>query len=139
MEVMKEAEQQDIQSEVMDTVYERAKESDAHIALTDTEDPRIEKALQIIEERGLPRPLLITPDYFSNLSPSEQEKVIESLQESRAARGKPLSSDAARKLLLTDTKYVAAAMTRIGLIDGYVAGNTSSTPDAIRPALQVIG
>lgn len=127
------------QNDVMDIVYDRARESNAIIALAETEDVRIEAAMKIIDAKGLPHPLLITTDYFQRLTPEDQERLVTTMIEARAARNKPISAADARQALSTDTKYLAATMTKARMIDGYVAGNKSSTPDAIRPALQVIG
>ena len=110
--------------DVMGLVYERAQAADATIALPDTEDERIGEAVKAIEAQGLARPVLITPDFFANLPPAEQGRLIQTTMEARASRNKPISHEEAQQLLSNDSKYVAAAMVRAGMADGYVAGNT---------------
>ena len=103
--------------DIMAAIYERAAAASATIALPDAEDERIRAALPIIETKGLAKTLLIKSDYFENLSQSEQDCLTETIVEARAARGKPIATEDARRLLETDTKYVAAAMVRARSMD----------------------
>lgn len=131
--------------DVMELIYERARTADATIGLADTmsddgsPDPRVEQAVKSIEEKKLARAELITPDYFSRLTADIQRQLVDTVIEARAARGKPVSEEDARGWLTSDPKYVAAAMVRTGMLDGYVAGNVSTTESTLRPALQIIG
>ena len=125
--------------DVLATIFERAKKAHATIGLADTEDERVTKAVEIIQNESLAKPVLIKADFFHSLPLQEQEVLLRTVQEVRAARGKPISDDEARGWLSTDTKYVAAAMVKAGKLDGYVAGNISSTENTLRPALQIIG
>lgn len=147
MEGMKSPEpQKSAENEVMETIYEQARKADVIVAFTDIidpqtneEDPRIAQAVSLAKELRLPEPMLLMPDHYSKLPPEEKEQLIKTFENARKERGKPLQDGEAEKLLSTDPKYLAAAMTNIGLIDGYVAGNIASTGDALRPALQIIG
>jgi phosphate acetyltransferase len=139
MEDMDTVNKEPVQNEVMDTVYDLAKKSGAIIAFAESEDPKIGKAVERIKTLGLPEPVLLTPDSFSKLPPDEQRNLVEVSVQARAEKGKPITADYAKQVLTADPKYVAAAMVRAGLIDAYIAGNRSTSKDAITPALQIIG
>lgn len=132
-------------NEVMELIYERARAAKATIALADTikadgsEDERVRDAVSMIESKKLGKPLLITPDYFSKLSSDDRGKLLEVFLDARAARGKPIPSEEAQKLLSQDPKYVAATMVKAGIISGFIAGNNANTEATLRPALQIIG
>ncbi len=131
--------------DVLTLIYERARAANATIALADTvsadgsEDERMRDAVTLIESRGLGKPLLVTPNYFTDLSADEQDRLINTFTEARAARGKPIPHEEALRLLSNDPKYVASAMVKADMADGYMAGNNSTTENTLRPALQIIG
>lgn len=132
------------QPEILKTIYERARESKATIALPDVmdkgvQDYRIAEAVEQITKEGVATPLLIAPEYFSALSDADKQKLIVATIAAREERGKSITEDQAREWLENDTKYVAAAMVRAGMVDGFVAGNISTTENTLRPALQIIG
>jgi len=130
---------------ILDTLYEKAAEAQAHILLTDTIDPttgepdqRIHDAVTLITQKGLREPTLLKPDSFAAMSSEERERLVDIVLEARQGKpDAPTREEAAA--LLGGTNYLAAAMVRAGLADGYVGGNISTTADVIRPALKVIG
>lgn len=122
---------------VMDTIYERARAADATVILAEGEDARVIEAAEIIKQKGLARPVLLDKTSFEALPNDEKDLLVETV---RSARPKDnLSTEDARRLLSTDTKYLAAALVKIGKADGFVAGNNSETAETIRPAIKVIG
>lgn len=130
---------QSVGADILETIYERARDAKATIALPDADDDRVREAVRKIEAERVAKPLLVTVDYFKKLPLAEQEELVHAIEAAREKRGKPLPQGEARTLLESDTKFVAAAMIRAGKIDGYVAGNISSTEASLKPALQIIG
>jgi phosphate acetyltransferase len=128
-----------LERDIVETIYEHARAARTTIALPDTEDERIVSALEILQREGLAKPLLITPTFFKELPEAGRARLIKTVEDARASRGKPLAPGEAQTLLASDTKYVAAAMVRAGDVGGYVAGNLSSTESTLKPALQIIG
>lgn len=126
-------------ADLMKLLHERARSAKTTILLPDGEDPRIGEAAAIILAEGLATPLVMGKGHFETMTSQEQADLIQAVLEARDARGKPIAAEEARQWLASDTKYVAAAMVRLGMADGYVAGNLSTTADTLRPALQIIG
>lgn len=124
-------------SGVLQIVYERARAANALIILAEADDDRVRQAAPLIERQRLARSLLLDDGYFSKLSRAEQDELVATLVATEVKNAE--TEDSARKLLSSDTKYLAAALVKIGKADGYVAGNKCATADTIRPALKLIG
>ncbi len=125
---------------VMETVYEKARAAQATVVLAESNDQRVAEAATIIEKEKLARLILLDEKYFSGLPETEQEILVHTVVEARTKNGVQTESpDDARRLLASDTKYLAAALVKAGKAGGYVAGNKCATADTIRPALKVLG
>jgi hypothetical protein len=133
-------------TDVMERIYERAREVHARIILAEPYDPvtgkddeRVTQAAAAIRSEGLAQDIiLLTPGYWASLEADVQTQLVETLQTARAGR-EDINDATARTRLSSDTKQLAATMVKAGLADGYVAGNICATADTIRPALQIIG
>jgi len=120
----------------MDTIRkirEKAKKNLKSIALPEYNDKRVVEAARIIEDEGLAKPLLLTPD---KINPHEKERYIAEYYELRKAKG--VEMDGVRKLF-DDPLYYAAMLTREGKVDGFVAGAAHTTADVCRVAITCVG
>lgn len=120
----------------MDTIkqiQERAKVRPKTIALPEYDDHRIVKAAKIIEQEGIAKVLLLTPD---RINPEDKERYIEEFYQMRKAKG--LEINLAKKIF-ENPLYYAAMMTREGKADGFVAGASHTTPDVARCAIWCLG
>jgi phosphate acetyltransferase len=121
---------------ILDTIYERAREAHARIILAESEDERVTEAAERIRQEGLADLTLLDRHSYEQLPDNEKDELAELVKEARAKDG--LTLEAARELLASDTKYLAAALVKAGKADGYVAGNLGATSDTIRPALKLL-
>ncbi|MDD5080106.1 MAG: phosphate acyltransferase [Candidatus Omnitrophica bacterium] len=120
----------------MDTVRrirEKARKSLKTIALPEYNDKRVIEAARIIEDEGVAKALLLTPD---KINPHEKERYIAEYYELRKAKG--VEMDAVRKLF-DDPLYYAAMLTREGKVDGFVAGASHTTADVCRASITCVG
>jgi phosphate acetyltransferase len=134
-------------------ILERAKRHRRHIVLPEGEEPRILRAAEILQRRGVvdltiigdPRDvhaaaaaLGITLDGIDVVDP-----VASPLRDAYAARFVELRKDkgATEELALdivVDPTYFGTLMVDSGAADGMVSGAVHTTADTIRPALQLI-
>jgi len=119
--------------DIVAKIRERARKKFKTIALPEMEDKRVREAAQIIKKEGLAKVLLFGPE---ELESDKQEKYALQYYELRKAKG--ISVDGARETL-KNPLYYAAMMTRLGDIDGFVAGASHTTPDVARAAIQCVG
>jgi phosphate acetyltransferase len=120
----------------MDTIKrirEKARTSRKLIALPEYNDKRVIEAARIIEDEGVAKALLLTPD---KINPHEKERYIAEFYELRKAKG--VEMDDIRKLF-DDPLYYAAMLTREGKVDGFVAGACHTTADVCRSAIHCVG
>lgn len=120
----------------MDTVREireKARKNLKTIALPEYNDKRVAEAARIIEDQGVAKALLLTPD---KINPHEKERYINEYYELRKAKG--VEMDAVRKLF-DDPLYYAAMLTREGKVDGFVAGASHTTADVCRASITCVG
>ncbi len=135
----------------------KAKKSLKRIVFTDAENYKILKATEIIVNEKLAEPILLgnRKTIFSIAEENNLElngiEIIDPKEEEqlklRSQFGELLFEKRMRKgLSLEDAidqmkkrSFFAPAMVQSGMADGVVSGHTKSYPDAIRPALQVIG
>ena len=140
--------------EVMRGLSTRAQQEAQRIVFPEGEDPRILKAARILADEGIAEPILLgDPDairrqaddagvtleeiQLANPTTSPQrETFAQELWERRRRKGITLRE---ARLLVLDPLYHALLMLRAGQADAVVAGVEMNYPDAIRPALEVIG
>lgn len=115
------------------TIRRMAQDRQKTIVLPEYDDKRMVEAARIIEQEGIAKVLMLTPD---KIDPKEKEGYIQWFYE--AHRAKDLEIEEVRKLF-DGTLYYAAMMTSSGKADGLVAGATHTTPDMARAAIRCIG
>ena len=135
----------------------KAKKQLKRIVFADAENYKILKAAEIIINEKLATPILLgNKDVIINIAKENNlelngVKIIDPIDDKqlklRSQFAELLFEKRKRKgMSLEDTtdkmrqrSYFAPAMVQYGLADGVVLGHTKSYPEAIRPALQVIG
>src|SRR6059036_102462 len=140
--------------EVMRGLSSRAQQAAQRVVFPEGEDPRILKAARILADEGIAEPILLgDPDAMrrqaddagvtleeitlANPRASAQlETFARELWELRRRKGITLREGRNRVL---DPLYHALMMLRSGQADAVVAGVEMYYPDAMRPALEVIG
>ncbi len=140
--------------QVMRGLMTRAQQDPQRIVFPEGEEPRILRAARILADEGMARPILLgDPDVIRRLADDagvtledielanprtapDRESVAQDLWQRRQRRGITLREARARVL---DPMYYGLLMLRAGRADALVAGEDMYYPDAIRPALEVIG
>ncbi|MGB2600500.1 MAG: phosphate acetyltransferase [Candidatus Omnitrophota bacterium] len=133
---------------------ERAKAEKRRIVLPEGEDARIVKGASAVASEGLADVCLlgkkddvvklaeensISLEGVELIDPSTHEKrdeVINKYFELRERKG--ITREEAEKTLMENFIYYAAAMTRLGLADGFVAGASHKTSDVARASIQCL-
>jgi len=116
----------------MDTVKiirEKARSKQQTIVLPEYNDSRIVEAAGIIERENIAKTLLLTPDRMNS-----QDKDVFAKEFYELRRAKGVTLEAARKTM-DDPLYYAAMMLRKGMVDGFVAGASNTTPSVVRAAI----
>ncbi|MDD5155710.1 MAG: phosphate acyltransferase [Candidatus Omnitrophica bacterium] len=114
-------------------IRERARLKPKTIVLPEYNDARVVEASRILEQEGIVKPFLLTPD---KISLQEKEKYIQGFYQMRQAKG--ITLEEVRKLF-EDPLYYAAMMTREGKADGLVAGAAHTTSDVGRATIHCFG
>jgi len=140
--------------EVMRGLSSRAQQAAQRVVFPEGEDPRILKAARILADDGTAEPILlgdpdamrrqaddagVTLEDITLANPrvsAHLETFAQQLWERRRRKGITLRE--ARNRVM-DPMYHALMMLRSGQADAVVAGEDMYYPDAIRPALEVIG
>jgi malate dehydrogenase (oxaloacetate-decarboxylating)(NADP+) len=140
--------------EVMRGLSTRAQQQAQRIVFPDGEDRRILRAARVLADEGIADPILLgDPDVIRREADDagvtledialanprasvHQETFAQALWELRRRRGITLREARTRVL---DPRHHALMMLRAGQADAVVAGVDMYYPDAIRPALEVIG
>jgi malate dehydrogenase (oxaloacetate-decarboxylating)(NADP+) len=140
--------------QVMRGLITRAQQDPPVIVFPEGEDPRILRAARILADESIARPVLlgdttairrqaeeasIVLDDLELVNPREapdREQYAEELWARRQRRGMTLREAKSRVL---DPMYYGLLMLRSGRADALVAGEEIDYPDAVRPALEVIG
>ena len=136
-------------------VLEQAKKDPKRVVFAEAHNAKILQAAQILQDEGIATPILLgkrkvieehIKDYNLDLAQckiidtyEEDEKIdhfAEMLLKKRERKG--LIIDEAVKFL-RQRNYFGAMMVETGEADAFVSGLTKDYPNAIRPALQVIG
>ena len=140
--------------EVMRGLSTRAQRAPQRIVFPEGEDARVVRAARILAEDGVALPILlgdaaligrqaedagVTLEDVELANPrlaADREALAAALWEHRRRKGITLREARAR---VEDPMYYALLMLRAGRADAVVAGEDMYYPDAIRPALEVIG
>ena len=140
--------------QVMRGLITRAQQDPPSIVFPEGDDPRILRAARILADEGIARPILLgdldairrqaddaslTLEDVELVNPataSDREQMGRELWHRRQRRGMTLR-EAQRRAL--DPIYYGLLMLRAGRADALVAGEEIDYPDAVRPALEVIG
>ena len=140
--------------QVMRGLISRAQQDPPRIVFPEGDDPRVLRAARILADEGIARPILLgdldairrqaddgslTLEDLELVNPataSDREQMGRALWERRQRRGMTLR-EAKRRVL--DPIYYGLLMLRGGRADALVAGEEIDYPDAVRPALEVIG
>ena len=139
----------------IDNIKEQAKQDIKTIVLPETNDVKVLKGAEIVLKEGFANIILIGKKQditeLSNnnnidisgatiIDPEmDNEKLefyAEKLYELRKEKG--MQKDEARNLLISNSRYFACMMVKLGDADGYVSGAANPTSDTLRPALQII-
>jgi phosphate acetyltransferase len=111
-----------------------AKKNIKTVVLPEYEDERVTEAVKIINDEGIAKAVLFTPDMVDK---NELECYIQEFYQQH--RAKDMEIDAVRKLFTSDTLYYTAMMTAEGKFDGLVAGASHTTPDMVRASMRCLG
>jgi len=140
--------------QVMRGLIGRAQQDPPRIVFPEGDDPRILRAARILADDGIARPILLgdldairrqaddaslTLEDLELVNPAtatDREQLGRELWDRRQRRGITLR-EAQRRVL--DPMYYGLLMLRGGRADALVAGEEIDYPDAVRPALEVIG
>ena len=140
--------------QVMRGLISRAQQDPPRIVFPEGDDPRILRAARILADDGIARPILLgdldairrqaddaslTLEELELVNPAtatDREQLGRELWARRQRRGITLR-EAQRRVL--DPMYYGLLMLRGGRADALVAGEEIDYPDAVRPALEVIG
>jgi malate dehydrogenase (oxaloacetate-decarboxylating)(NADP+) len=139
---------------VMRGLIDRAAASPKRVAMTDASDSRVLRAARILADEGSVIPLLIGPEADILATASELEITLEGIDVVDPAtaperddygdrfwqrrRRKGITQEEARRRM-HQAEYFAAMMVTERAADAVVMGQHLHYPDAIRPALQVVG
>jgi len=140
--------------QVMRGLISRAQQDPPSIVFPEGDDPRILRASRILSDEGIARPILLgdldairrqaddaslTLEDIELVNPrtaTDRDQLAQDLWQLRRRRGMTLREAKDRVL---DPMYYGLLMLRAGRTDVLVAGEEIDYPDALRPALEVIG
>jgi phosphate acetyltransferase len=141
-------------SNVMETVYARARSGHKTVVLPEADDVRTVAAAERIVREGLAKVILVSPLWkieaaakqagadisgcriVDPASSPERGRFAQTLLDLRRHKG--MTEEKAAELVL-DPLFYGCLMVHEGEADGQVSGATHSTADTIRPALQLLG
>jgi len=140
--------------QVMRGLISRAQQDPPSIVFPEGDDPRILRAARILADEGIARPILLgdldairrqaddaslTLEDIELVNPrtaADRDQLAQELWQRRQRRG--MTQREAKNRVL-DPMYYGLLMLRAGRTDALVAGEEIDYPDAVRPALEVIG
>ena len=140
--------------QVMRGLISRAQQDPPSIVFPEGDDPRVLRASRILADEGIARPILLgdldairrqaddgslTLEDIELVNPrtaADRDELAQELWQRRRRRGMTLR-EAKNRIL--DPMYYGLLMLRAGRTDALVAGEEIDYPDALRPALEVIG
>jgi len=135
----------------IDTLREKAKKNLKKIVLPEGADPRTIEAVSIIEKEKIANPILLgrkneiekiakeksfalgNAEIVEPQSYKLLNEIAGLFYELRKHKG--ITEAEARELVLKDSVYYGAAMVRLGVADGFVAGACHTTSDVARAAI----
>ncbi|MDD5097744.1 MAG: phosphate acyltransferase [Candidatus Omnitrophica bacterium] len=117
----------------IENIRKLARKNIKTIILPEYDDQRVIEAAHIIEQEGLAKALVLTPEKIDR---GEKDRYIEEYYKLYAS--KDIDLDKVKKLF-SDTLYYAAMMTHEGKADGLVAGASHTTADTARACIRCIG
>lgn len=136
----------------LETIKQRAKASKKSIVLPETSDVRILEAASIILKEEIAEVILLgnkdeimsqakefdlsEATFIDPLTFEKMDEYVSTLVELRKNRG--MTKVIAKELLLKAPLYFGVMLVKQGLADGMVAGAAHSTPDVLRPSLQIL-
>ena len=137
---------------VFDKLFERAKQTQRRIILTETEDERILEAAGKAADMGLCKVILLgneselsgrySEKQLANIEfvdvlaeSSKKDSYVSALYELRKAKG--MTEEQAKEQVNNKLVY-AMLMLRLGDADGVVSGAVNHTADVLRPAFQIV-
>lgn len=136
---------------VLESIKEKAKTNKRRIVLAEGTEKRTLKAAESILKEGIAELIMLGDEgEFKETAPSsvldgvkftdpsnspDTEILAQELYELRKNKG--ITIEKARQLVL-DPLYYGVMLVKTGQADGMVAGAVHSTPDVLRPALQII-
>lgn len=140
--------------EILEKIREKAKALHKTVVLPESEDERVLKAAQLAAEEQIASVILLGDEdmvrkkaqslgvdlnrvaIVNPLRDPKREQYVESLYALRRSKG--LTREQAEEILGKSAMYYACMMLYHGDVDGVVGGAVLTTPDVIRPALQII-
>jgi malate dehydrogenase (oxaloacetate-decarboxylating)(NADP+) len=137
----------------MHVIHEKAKRSPRRVVLAEGDHPKIQRAAKLLAEEGLARPILVSlrkqaERDLAALDLRAPIEVVDPETDPRLAEyveayyGRRKRHGVTRENALVQIRqrhYFAAMMVDQGDADVSLSGLTTSYPDAMRPALRVIG
>jgi malate dehydrogenase (oxaloacetate-decarboxylating)(NADP+) len=138
---------------LMRIIFNKARSAPKRIVFSEGEEAKIIRAAAEIQQQGLGEPILlgrpeVVAGVVAELGLDFQPRVIDPRQSERTAayaellykrRGRKGITPPEASRLAQRRDYYGLLMVQSGHADAYIAGMTSEYPDALRPALQVIG
>ncbi len=139
---------------ILEEIRQKARLLKKRVVLPESNDERVLKAAQLAADEEIASVTLIgnrqmieqnahalninlnNVNCVDPMHDPRREEYTESLYELRRSKG--LTKDEAAKILQTNAMYYACMMLYHGEVDGVVGGAVYTTPDVIRPALQII-
>jgi malate dehydrogenase (oxaloacetate-decarboxylating)(NADP+) len=138
---------------LMRTIFNKARNAPKRIVFTEGEEPKIIRAAAEIQSQGIAEPILlgreeIIRQHLGELGLDYQPRIIDPRSSERVQayadllykrRGRKGITPPEAHRLAQRREYYGLLMLQSGHADAYISGLTSEYPDALRPALQVIG
>ena len=142
---------------IMRGMTAKAKADPRKVVFSDANNINVLLAARILKDEGIALPVLVGEEKrISNLALENKIEIsdfhvidnsIDELREQRTKYAKLFFNKRARsgtsmigaERLMYDKNYFSAAMVESGDVDAMISGVTSSYPDVIRPALQIVG
>ncbi|MDP2905100.1 MAG: phosphate acyltransferase [Candidatus Omnitrophota bacterium] len=111
----------------------KAKSTPRTIVLPEYDEPRTMEAARIIQEEGIAKVLLLTPD---KIDAGEKQRYIEEYYQMHKAKD---VEESVVRSLFDDPLYYGAMLAREGKVDGMVGGAAHTTADMARACIRCIG
>lgn len=118
-----------------EVLRERAHGLGVRLVLPEGNDPRIQRAAEILARLGIAEPRLLGLEAMTTHNAPELDAIAARLQQRRPG----LASDNKALALAADPVRFGAGLVALGLADGCVAGVLTATADVVRAALSLIG